>query len=286
MNGATTIVLLDGRRLAYAQFGQPRGRPVFYFHGFPGSRLEAASADHAALQAGVRLIAVDRPGYGASDPHPRRRLVDWPETIAQLAERLALADFAVAGYSGGAPFALACGARLGRRVSAVAVLCGLGPPETQIDVPGMMWHNRMGLAIARKTPFLVRPLLTLGGRLLSRAAPLAIANLRRHSPACDRLALDDPTFRANLERSFREAFRQGGRGAIADGEIYGRGWGFEAGEIVAPIRLWHGAEDRVLPPAMARRLAAWMPGCRAELLAGEGHFSIAFRCLPAVFSSL
>lgn len=282
----STITLSSGRRLAYAEFGRRQGRPVFYFHGFPGSRLEAASAHDAALGAGLRLIALDRPGYGGSDPQPGRTLIDWPDDIEQFADRLDVATFAVAGYSGGAPYALACGARLGRRVSSIGVLCGLGPPQTQIDVPGMMWHNRLGLAIAREARFLVRPLLALGGPLLSRLAPLAIANLRRHSRPCDRLALSDPVFRRNLEDSFREAFVQGGAGAIGDGVIYGREWGFEPGEIVSPVHLWHGEEDRVLPVTMGRRLAQWIPGCRAEFLEGEGHFSIAFRCLGRVFSVL
>jgi len=283
---ASTIALGSGRRLAYAQYGDAQGRPAFYFHGFPGSRLEAATATETAREAGVRLIAVDRPGYGASDPRPGRALLDWPGDIAQLADRLDLADFSIAGYSGGAPYALACGAKLGRRVRAVAVLCGLGPPETQLDVPGMMWHNRLGLAIGRRAPFVARPVLAIGGPLLARAAPLAIANLRRHSAACDRMALDDPAFRRNLERSFREGFAQGGSGAAGDAAIYGCDWGFKLDQIAVPVHLWHGEDDRVLPVAMGRRLAALLPGCRAEYLEGEGHFSFAFRCLGRVFEAL
>lgn len=57
-----TLRLGDGRRLGYAQYGRPDGQPVFYFHGHPGSRLEARLADQAAAAAGVRVIAVDRPG--------------------------------------------------------------------------------------------------------------------------------------------------------------------------------------------------------------------------------
>lgn len=286
MTTDSTIALRDGRRLAYAEFGQRDGRPVFYFHGFPGSRLEAAAAHAAACRAGLRLIGVDRPGYGASDPKPGLALTDWPGDVSQLADALELPSFAVAGYSGGAPYALVCAARLTDRVKAVAVLCGLGPPQVQRDVPGMMWHNRLGLTIARDASFLVRPLLTLSGPLLSRIAPVAIANLRRHAPACDRLALDDEAFRDNLERSFREAFIRGPAGAIADGSIYGREWGFDLQEIVAPVHLWHGEEDRVLPVAMGRRLAALLPNCHAEFLPGEGHFSFGFRCLDKAFAAL
>ena len=72
-----TITLKDGRLLAYAEYGDPAGTPVFFFHGTPGSRLFRPS-DSITLKLGVRLICTDRPGYGASTFQPGRRLLDWP----------------------------------------------------------------------------------------------------------------------------------------------------------------------------------------------------------------
>jgi pimeloyl-ACP methyl ester carboxylesterase len=74
-----TIRLRDGRRLGYAEWGDPGGRPLLYFHGWPGARVEGSLADEAAKARGVRLIAVDRPGMGLSDFQPRRTLVAWPD---------------------------------------------------------------------------------------------------------------------------------------------------------------------------------------------------------------
>ena len=57
-----TLLLGDGRRLGYAQYGTPDGEPLLYFHGHPGSRLEARFAHRTAAEAGLRVIALDRPG--------------------------------------------------------------------------------------------------------------------------------------------------------------------------------------------------------------------------------
>ena len=74
------VTLPDGRGLGYAEFGPPDGPAVLYFHGWPSSRLEPAILG----AGGVRIIAVDRPGYGLSDavtgPRPRS-LADWPADI-------------------------------------------------------------------------------------------------------------------------------------------------------------------------------------------------------------
>jgi pimeloyl-ACP methyl ester carboxylesterase len=60
--------LSDGRHLAWRFYGRRDGAPILFFHGFPGSRLQAALVHAQAAAAGVALIAFDRPGFGASSP--------------------------------------------------------------------------------------------------------------------------------------------------------------------------------------------------------------------------
>ncbi len=81
-----TLRLGDGRKLGYAQYGSPDGTPIFYFHGHPGSRLEARFARQAAAEAGHRVIALDRPGYGLSDFRPGRAITDWPDDVVEAAD--------------------------------------------------------------------------------------------------------------------------------------------------------------------------------------------------------
>jgi pimeloyl-ACP methyl ester carboxylesterase len=76
-----TVRLRDGRLLGYADWGDPGGRPLFFFHGWPGSRLEGRLGEESARAKGIRLIALDRPGMGLSDYQPRRTLVDWPDDV-------------------------------------------------------------------------------------------------------------------------------------------------------------------------------------------------------------
>ena len=80
------LTLKDGRRLGFAEFGAPPGRPVFHFHGSGSSRLERPASERLLVQMGIRFITVDRPGHGLSDFQPNRRLVDWPRDIGQLAD--------------------------------------------------------------------------------------------------------------------------------------------------------------------------------------------------------
>jgi pimeloyl-ACP methyl ester carboxylesterase len=122
--------LPDGRALGWAEYGDPAGAPLLFFHGTPGCRYTAGLMAEAALTAGVRLIGVDRPGLGVSDPAPRRTLRSWPDDVASLADGLGLDRFAVAGWSGGGVHALACGWRIPERLTACIVLAGVASPDT------------------------------------------------------------------------------------------------------------------------------------------------------------
>lgn len=92
---SATVTLPDGRELGYAQYGSQPGRAVLYIHGLPGSRIEATIWEELAVRMGVRMISVDRPGYGWSSPHPDRRLLDYANDMQHLAERLELEEYSV-----------------------------------------------------------------------------------------------------------------------------------------------------------------------------------------------
>ena len=127
MNESLISVMSDGRRLGYALYGDRAGVPVFYFHGWPGSRLEAAALSDPAAKVGVHVIAVDRPGMGRSDHQTSRRLRDWPRDVAALADQLGIDRFRVVGFSGGGPYSLACAALLPHRVIAAGHVSGRAP---------------------------------------------------------------------------------------------------------------------------------------------------------------
>jgi pimeloyl-ACP methyl ester carboxylesterase len=100
--------LPDGRTLACAEYGSPEGNVLVACQGYPGSRLAAVAFAAHAAQANVRVISLDRPGFGRSSGQDRRSFLDWPSDLLALTERLGIDRFAIVGVSGGAPYALAC----------------------------------------------------------------------------------------------------------------------------------------------------------------------------------
>jgi len=135
------IKLKDGRMLGYAEYGAPEGKPVFYFHGFPGSRLDwpFSDADDSATQLNARIIAVDRPGMGLSDFKRGREIRDWPDDVAEVSDMLQLDRFAVLGISGGGPYAASCAYKIPERLTAMAIVSGMGPFEAPHMKDGTSW---------------------------------------------------------------------------------------------------------------------------------------------------
>ncbi len=266
-----TLRLEDKRCLAYAEYGDPHGRPLFFFHGMPGSRL-FRPADAITKKMGFRLIAVDRPGYGGSDFQPGRRILDWPGDIAQLADHLAVDRFYLAGHSGGCPYVSACAFALGRRVESAAILCGPAPVDILQDRSGLSAIARFGLACGHYIPWpawraLVRAVY--GSRAADPAA--TIERGRGHRPAADDEQMARPKVRQACYWSEVEAFRQGLDGLAWDARLLTRPWGFPLEEIRVPVCLWHGTADREAPVAMGRRVAEKIPGCRAFFVPDEAH---------------
>jgi pimeloyl-ACP methyl ester carboxylesterase len=122
-----TISLPDGRYLGFAEYGAPAGKTLLYFHGHPGARYEARFLADSACRANMRLIGIDRPGMGLSTYQSGRQLVDWPGDVAALADRLGLERFAVVGFSGGGPYALACAHSIPERLISCGVISGTCP---------------------------------------------------------------------------------------------------------------------------------------------------------------
>jgi pimeloyl-ACP methyl ester carboxylesterase len=137
VHGHSSVQLRDGRRLTYRTLGRPGGFPVLYLHGAIGSpRWHSAELDAAVASLGIRYLAVNRPGFGGSDPRPERTVADYGADVEDLTDALGLERFSVIGVSAGAPFALACAWALPARVVAVAAASPLAPsPAIRYRVP-------------------------------------------------------------------------------------------------------------------------------------------------------
>lgn len=276
--------LRDGRRLGYAEYGEPGGRPVFFFHGLGTTRLICPSDVGPLRDLGLRLIAVDRPGVGISDPRPGRRLLDWPDDVAQLADRLGVARFAAVGWSGGGPYAAACGYLLPQRVTSVGMVSAPAPLS---GAPGADYLRRFHrtAAAAGRAPWVIRFAMWHWGRPQRRDAERFFDQSVAAMSAADQDIMALPELRGRMIANSAEIYRQGGRGMYDEALILARRWGFDLEDLRVPVHIWHGAKDETVPVSMARYLARSIPGSRATIYPDEGHHVLYSRW-PEILAAL
>ena len=282
---ARSMQLADGRRVVYAEHGDPRGTPLIALHGTPGSRINWRTADAAARRHGLRLIAPDRAGCGRSDPKPGRTVVDAATDVAELADLLGIDRFLVIGLSGGGPHAAATAWKLPDRVIAAALVSGMGP-QAEPDV----WRHlsrpyRLNFGVIRRVPAFAR----LATALMRRSATSQTGFLARRfaigSPPEDQRIMDDPFMQTELAEAISESLSRGSSGAVRDLGLFVRPWGFRLEEIAVPVLLWHGTEDAHTPIVIGRFVASRIPSCQATFLEGAGHLWL-FENFDTVFSAL
>ena len=261
--------LEDGRTLAFAECGAPAGKPVFFFQGTPSTRLLHPDGALSA-RMGARVITIDRPGFGRSSFCPGRALLDWPDDVLALADHLGIDRFAVAGISGGGPYAAACAYRIPDRLTGAAILGGFGPVYLAEMTGGMPRERLLAIWLVRYAPWLLRPLFWLF-RHPGRNPERFFDRYTAHNPPADRVFLDRPDVRARMIDNYCEAARQGVRGFAWEVLIVTRPWGFRLEDIRVPVHIWHGDRDTSTPLAMARAMAQAIPHSRLTILPGEGH---------------
>lgn len=260
----------DGRKLGYAEFGDPDGAPVIALHGTPGSRLMFALADAAARERNLRIIAPERPGYGLSDTKDFRSLQEASEDIAGLADFLDLRKFALLGVSGGGPFAVALAASNPERIKLLALISPVGPIAEVTDRISA-WHRHLFTELALSSFASGSFFWGLKG-LLAVAPHFAYAGLKHHASEADHVLLEREEVRASLYEAITEGLQQGVDGPVQDLQLYCRPWGLDLDNIDVPSIVWQGSDDSIVPPEAAYYLARTLPQCRLEMRPGDGHY--------------
>jgi pimeloyl-ACP methyl ester carboxylesterase len=262
----------DGRKLGYAEFGDPDGTPVIALHGTPGSRLMFALADEAARERNLRLIAPDRPGYGLSDAKDFPTLHDASEDIVGLADFLQLKKFALIGVSGGGPFAVAVAESSPDRVTLLALISPVGPiADAGEKINISPWHRHLFDELAH-SPLACGSFFWGLKALLAVAPDVAYAGLKHHASETDRELLEQREVRAALYEAIREGLHPGVDGAVQDLQLYCRPWGLALDKIDVPSLIWQGSDDPIVPPEAAYYLARTLPRCSLDVLRGSGHY--------------
>jgi pimeloyl-ACP methyl ester carboxylesterase len=267
------ITIRDGRRMGYAEFGEPRGRAVVWLHGTPGARRQIPEQARVfAHLHDVRLVGLDRPGIGLSTPHVYPRIRAFASDLASVADALGIDDLGVVGLSGGGPFALAAGVDLGDRVRAIGVLGGVAPARGPDAIDGGL----VALGV-RFSPVLRWGRVPLGVTLatvLRTVKPLAspaVDLYARLSPEGDRRLLGRPEIKAMfIDDLFRGHPRQF-EGPIADVIDFTRDWGFRISDVSVPVVWWHGDADHIIPFAHGQHVVDRLPHAELRVMAGESH---------------
>lgn len=251
------------RQMAWSEWGPANGAPVLFSPGAATSSLLGFATD-AVERLGVRLIAIDRPGLGGSDPSPNRTLLDTAEDIRALAAALALERPAIIGFSQGAPFALACGAI--DAVSAVAVVSGTD--ELAGPLRGMLPPEiRQLVELAESDPTAAEAMFR------GMMTPAALKEMvRTRSPELDRAVYLEPTFADIFASALDEGFARGPDGYARDALLVMRRWPFDPAEIRAPVHLWYGSLDTSPLHSMdhGASLAGRIPGASRTVVEGAG----------------
>jgi pimeloyl-ACP methyl ester carboxylesterase len=282
------ITLSDGRSLAYEEFGPPDGQPLLIFHGNPGSRLDIYLMEPDSINRNdLRIIAPDRPGIGQSTFQPGRKILDWPEDVAALADALELDGFAALGISCGSPYLAACAYAIPERLTAAGIVSGTAP----FNVPGVMkgmGPGRYYFLAAQRVPFLARQQLKMMGMGVSSAQNREKFTRQMLStlPEADKETLSDPTLREAFFDSIQEGLKQSPHGMVYDAALINQSWGFDLQAIQIPVHIWHGEADRNAPVAMGCYMGETIPNSRAKFIPGEGHLSVFVRYLPEILEGL
>jgi len=285
-----TVYLADGRRLEVLAAGPDDGLPLVMHNGTPVGLVAYAPMVDAAARRGLRLVMCARPGYGDSTALPGRRVADVTGDVAAVLDELGAPRFVTVGSSGGGPHALACAARLPARCLAAATMAGVEP----FTAEGLDWLDGMGAENVEEIGAATAGEAQLTSYLEAEAASLATITgpevadgLGDLISAADKAAATGE-FADYLAASFCAAVRTGIAGWRDDDLAFASDWGFTMAEAGAgaPVAVWQGDQDMMVPWAHGNWLAVHIPGAVAHLLPGEGHLTLGITSFGAILDDL
>ncbi len=282
-----TVAVTGGRRLGFAEFGNPHGEAVVWMHGTPGARRQIPIEARAyAEREDLRIIGIDRPGIGSSSPHVYANVLQWTEDLVVLADTLGIGSMRLVGLSGGGPYVLAAGAALPDRVQGIAVIGGVAPYVGVDAAAGgtvaLAAHFAPIVSVARVP---IGMALTLGIRLLRPVAGRVLDLYAVVQPEGDKRLLGRPEFKAMFVDDLLNGSRKQVTAPLSDLLLFCRDWGFELADVKVPVRWWHGDSDHIVPHRHGEHVVALLPDAVLKTMEGESHLG-GFGCIEEVLGTL
>jgi pimeloyl-ACP methyl ester carboxylesterase len=271
-----TMTMADGRTVGVADYGAAGDTAAIWCHGGPGCRFEPAPCAAAAARIGLRLIGIDRPGYGRSTPQPDRTIGGWVQDALAVADELGIERFATVGASTGGAYALAIAAASPRVIATVAC-CALTDMRWAEGKAMILWKEMVWGAASRAAA--IEAAEAQLGRGGAKAGALEGVPL---APSDERL-FADPAWAHAWSEMVREMFAHGVAGYADDRIADGGGWHtIDVRGIRCPVVVLHGASDTMVPAAHARYTHCIVPGATLDVREGLGHFSILPEIVPVL----
>ena len=294
MNSATTrlsqnITLDDGRKLAYAEFGDVKGQPIIYFHGFPGSRLEARMLHKDAIKHKIRIISVDRPGIGNSCFKQKREILDWPSDISELSQKLDIPFFGILGISAGAPYSLVCAYQLSDQLAFASTISALG----EVNFPHNCFREdyRFFFKLGTRSSIIFKCIFWVKrGKFLKnkKRCEKLCSSIRKTMGLEDAKILQNEEVMKMVFASQNEACKQGLRGIAYEGKLLGKEWNIPFDKINPSLKiyLWHGKNDTISPVGATAKLASLIPSAQTKIYPNEGHYSVGYNHAKEILETL
>jgi pimeloyl-ACP methyl ester carboxylesterase len=252
------------------------GKPVLFFHGTPGSRFFRHPDESILFDLEIRLITVDRPGYGRSDPKPGRTYLGWGDDVAQLVDSIKIDRFALGGHSGGGgPHVGACAVAFPERITKIALVSTMGIPlDSPMMVAGKPFMDRLLLKMTKSTPRIYTWITGLAAKMARSNADMFVKQLTSTSPPGDMELLAQPQIRKMGLDNFREAFHQGGGAWARENYLGVRDWGINFEKIELEAHVYHGDKDPSVPVSAGKLLAETLPNSRSYFIQDGGHLIV------------
>ena len=281
------LTLPGGTRLDYFVEGEGDALLV-YHHGTPAAGPIPRDLIDAATDHGFVIAELVRPGYGQSTRQPGRSVADVVPLVEALADHLGHAQFVTMGWSGGGPHAIATAALLPQRCSGAMSLAGVAPyGEPDLDfLAGMGEDNIAEFGAALEGDSSLETFLSgAAGAMRDVTADQVIDAMRSLLPAVDQAHLTGQEAE-EMAAELRWSLAHGIWGWFDDDIAFTRPWGFDLGAVTAPVQVWQGTDDLMVPFAHGQWLVQRLSSAEPRLVEGEGHLSLAARACQQGFADL
>jgi pimeloyl-ACP methyl ester carboxylesterase len=284
----TVITLSDGRDLEVEVTGPDDGPVLLFHHGTPGGSVQLGAMAEQTHARGHRLVTWSRAGYGASSRRPGRSVADEVGDAMAVLDHVGAESCVMAGWSGGGPHALACGALASGRVRGVLCIAGVAPFDadglTFLEGMGQENHDEFGAALEGESALRLY-LEAMRPELLQVTRDQIVDQMETLLPPVDRDSMTGE-FGDYCARLFRQAVSVSVDGWLDDDLAFTRPWGFRLDAVAVPVYLWQGSEDLMVPFAHGEWLAAHVPNAVVHLERDEGHLSVGVGAMARMLDEL